>query len=244
MTTYTIVAFYKFVTLTELPTFQAKLKKFCREKNILGTILLAHEGINGTVVGKETHINALISFLRAYQHLANLDCKYSSTDFLPFQKIKVVIKKEIVTFGIPNLNPQQITGTHVNHEEWNQLISSPDVLVIDTRNTYEVDLGTFKGAANPKTQNFRDFPHYVKENLDPTQHKKIAMYCTGGIRCEKASTFLLQQGFENVYQLNGGILRYLEQVQPQDSLWEGECFIFDDRITIKKESIKSSVNID
>ncbi len=240
MSTYTIAAFYKFIELTDIAKMQIAIKKFAQSKDVLGTLLLAPEGINGTLAGTEDNINAMVAFLRSYTPFADLECKYSIYDVMPFQKIKVYFKKEIVTLGMPNINPEHKTGVHVAAEHWNDLISKPDVFVLDTRNTYEVELGTFKNAINPNTEYFRDFPRYVAEQLDPTQHKNIAMFCTGGIRCEKASAYLLEQGFENVYQLEGGILKYLEKTETENSLWEGKCFIFDDRIVLEKEAIKTS----
>lgn len=239
MSLYTVAAFYKFVALTELVSLQTELKHFCKDHTIFGTIILATEGINGTLVGEDKDIKAIIKLLREKPSFSDLECKFSISDFRPFHKSWVHIKKEIVTFGVEGLKPEQKTGIHVNHLEWNQLISEPDVLVIDTRNTYETELGSFKGAIDPETKKFTDFPIYVKEKLDPNKHKKIAMYCTGGIRCEKASAYLLAQGFEKVYQLQGGILKYLEKVSPENSLWEGKCFIFDDRIVLEKDAIQT-----
>ena len=157
---------------------------------------------------------------------------------MPFARLKVKIKSEIVTLGVPEIDPNQQVGTYVKPQEWNQVIGDPEVMVIDTRNDYEVEIGSFKGAIDPKTDSFREFPQYVAKNLDPQQHKKVAMFCTGGIRCEKASSYLLSQGFEEVYHLQGGILKYLEQVPPEESLWEGECFVFDERVAVKEGSIK------
>lgn len=232
MTTTTIIAFYKFVKLTNIEMLQSDIQQFCETQSILGTLLLAEEGINGTVAGNATSIEALLTFLRTNSSFSDLDCKYSTADFIPFKRLKILIKKEIVTLGIPGIDPEQKTGIPVTPEIWNQLISDPEVLVIDTRNTYEVELGTFKGAINPETETFGDFPDYVQQNLSAQKQRKIAMFCTGGIRCEKASAYLLEQGFETVYQLEGGILRYLQNVTPQDSLWQGDCFIFDRRITV------------
>jgi len=236
--TYTVAAFYKFVTLTNLSGLQAELQEFCKQHEIYGTIILAEEGINGSIAGEADNINAMIAFLRSKEQFVDLECKLSCSDFRPFNKSWVLIKKEIVTFGALDRAPQHKTGTHVNAIEWNKLISSPDVLVIDTRNTYEIELGAFKGAVNPNTEKFTEFRGFVKTELDPVKHKKIAMYCTGGIRCEKASSYLLEQGFENVYQLQGGILKYLENTPAEESLWEGKCFVFDDRVVLEKEAIK------
>jgi UPF0176 protein len=232
MRAYWIATFYKFVKLTDISSLQATLLKVCKAQNILGSILLAEEGINSTLAGKKENIQNVLSFLRSLKSFADLQCHYSSADFSPFRQLKVLLKKEIVALGMPNIKPYQKTGIPVDACEWDRLITAKDVLVIDTRNTYEIELGTFQHAINPNTATFKDFPHYVKNNLDPQIHRKIAMYCTGGIRCEKASAYLLEQGFENVYQLQGGILKYLERTDPKNCLWQGKCFIFDDRITL------------
>jgi UPF0176 protein len=237
MASFTVVAFYKFTQLTNPSELQTTLKEVCKAHAILGTLLVAPEGLNGTVAGTEEDIKALVNFFNAHPLLRGLACKYSVSEIKPFEKLKVYLKKEIVALHRPDINPYHKTGEFVSPEDWNSLISDPEVFVIDTRNTYETELGTFKGAVDPKTEHFRDFPNYVKSALDPQKHKKIAMFCTGGIRCEKASAYLLEQGFENVYQLNGGILKYLEQIPPENSLWEGKCFIFDERITLERETI-------
>ncbi len=229
---YTVIAFYKFIDITDLPELQAAIARFCKAQSILGTILLAPEGINGTIAGLDENITAVVDFLHAYAPFADLNFRYTYAEFNPFYKMKVKLKKEIVALGVPNIYPAQKTGIQVPPETWNQVISDPEIFLIDTRNTYEFGLGTFKGAKDPETDVFREFPDYVKQNLDPNKHKKIAMFCTGGIRCEKASSYLLEQGFSNVYQLQGGILNYLEKMPTENSTWEGECFIFDNRITI------------
>lgn len=241
MSEYLVVAFYKFVEMTNLKSFQSKLVQFCIDHSILGTILLANEGINGTIAGTTEEIHAVFDFLRSNPQLTDLQGKYSNSPFLPFKKIKVVIKQEIVTMGLPMNNPNQKKGIPVPAEEWNDLISTDDILIIDTRNQYEVALGTFKSAINPETNEFSDFPTFVEKQLDPSKHKKIAMFCTGGIRCEKASAYLIENGFENVYQLQGGILKYLEKIDPQKSLWQGKCFIFDRRTILEKESIQTRI---
>lgn len=229
---YTIIAFYRFIELTELPVLQSTIAEICKKQGILGTILLAPEGINGTIAGADQNIAAVVAFLLSYSQFANLNFRYTYADFNPFYKMKVRLKNEIVALRVPNIYPNQKTGTQVSPEDWDNLIADPEVLLIDTRNTYEFELGTFKGAKNPETDVFRDFPTYVKQNLDPNKHKKIAMFCTGGIRCEKASSYLLEQGFADVYQLQGGILNYLEKIPAENSTWAGECFIFDNRITV------------
>lgn len=234
---YTVAAFYQFVPLQQLSDRQACLQELCKQENLIGTILLAEEGINATVAGTEKGIEHLIKSLHADPCFREMVVKYSVCEEPPFRRMKVLIKKEIVTFGVADLRPDQMTGIQVSPDEWNVLLQQDDVIVIDTRNTYEIEQGTFKGAIDPKTEKFTDFIDYVKTKLNPDQHKKIAMCCTGGIRCEKASAYLLRQGFEQIYQLEGGILRYLEDVDPNKSLWEGQCFIFDARETVKSESL-------
>ncbi len=229
---YTVIAFYKFTKLTNLSDLQLAVAQFCKEHAILGTILLANEGINGTIAGSDQDITTVVAFLRSHKPFAELQFRYTYADFNPFYKMKVRIKKEIVALRAPNINPNQKTGIQIKPEAWETLIADPEIFLIDTRNTYECELGTFPGAHNPETDVFRDFPAYVKQNLDPTKHKKIAMFCTGGIRCEKASSYLLEQGFSEVYQLQGGILNYLEKIPAENSTWQGECFIFDNRITV------------
>lgn len=223
---------YKFVNLPDYRELQVPLLSFCQSQEIKGTLLLAQEGINGTIAGYRQQIDAVLAFLRADSRFADLEHKESYTETLPFERMKVRLKKEIVTLGLPEINPNEKVGIYVQPEAWNDLISNPEVTVIDTRNDYEVTIGTFKGAENPQTQTFRDFPQYVKQHLDPSKQKKVALFCTGGIRCEKASSYLLSQGFEEVYHLQGGILKYLAAVPPAESLWEGECFVFDERVAV------------
>jgi UPF0176 protein len=231
--TQIVATFYKFVKLPDFASKQAPLLEFCGEQAIKGTILLAAEGINGMIAGSRQGIDSILSFLRSDPRLADLEHKESYAKCPPFERMKVRLKREIVTLGMPEVDPNKQVGTYVTAKEWNELLCDPDVLVIDTRNSYEVNIGTFKGAINPQTHSFREFPQYVRDRLDPNQHKKVAMFCTGGIRCEKASSFLLQQGFQEVYHLKGGILKYLEEVPPEESFWEGECFVFDERIAVK-----------
>ncbi|MEL4897538.1 oxygen-dependent tRNA uridine(34) hydroxylase TrhO [Crocosphaera sp. Alani8] len=233
--TYTIASFYKFFPFPDCTDKQPLLFECCHNYHIKGTILLSLEGINGTIAGSSDNIQAIINYLVADKRLADLDVKYSTAFKIPFEKIKIRLKQEIVTLGKPDINPNKQVGTYVTPEEWNDLINDEETIVIDTRNSYEVDIGTFKGAINPKTQSFREFPDYVKENLDPQKHKKIAMFCTGGIRCEKATSLLLNQGFDEVYHLKGGILKYLEKIPKKESLWEGECFVFDERVAVKDQ---------
>jgi UPF0176 protein len=230
-------ALYKFVTLENFAALQANIHAACEAHQIKGTILLAREGINGTIAGLPENIYKVLHFLRTDSQFngafANLEHKESYADEHPFYRMKVKLKKEIVTMGVPSVNPNNTVGTYVKPEDWNALISDPDVILLDTRNDYEVHIGTFKGAVDPKTTTFREFPEYVAQNLDKTKHKKVAMFCTGGIRCEKASSFMLEQGFDEVYHLQGGILKYLETVDEKDSLWQGECFVFDQRVAVK-----------
>ena len=230
---YLIATFYKFVTISNLEAIRAQILTWCQQQ-IKGTIILAEEGINGTIAGSSDAIANLMTALRSLPGLADLESKESTSEKLPFARLKVKIKPEIVTLGLPAVNPTQQVGTYVEPQDWNQIISDPEVMVIDTRNDYEVEIGTFQQAKNPSTESFRDFPKYVAQNLDAQQHSKVAMFCTGGIRCEKASSYLLSQGFKEVYHLKGGILKYLENVSPQESLWEGECFVFDERVAVKE----------
>jgi len=230
---FIVAALYKFAKLPDYKELQPGLLDFCLQHGLKGTLLLAEEGINGTVAGSRTAIDALIVYLKQDERLADIEHKESHADEMPFYRMKVRLKKEIVTMGVPGINPNEKVGTYVAPENWNALISDPDVILIDTRNDYEYDIGTFKGAIDPHTTTFREFPQYVAQNLDPAKHKKVAMFCTGGIRCEKASAFMMEQGFEEVYHLQGGILKYLENVPKEESLWEGECFVFDQRVAVR-----------
>ena len=231
---YTIATFYKFVTISDVRAKRQRILAECMASQIKGTIILAEEGINGTIAGKQQAIANILEFLRSFEGLADLEHKESIAQKLPFVRLKVKIKSEIVTLGIPEVDPNQQVGTYVDPQDWNRVISDPEVVVIDTRNDYEVGLGSFKRAKNPETESFREFPEYIAENLDPAEHPKVAMFCTGGIRCEKASSYMLSQGFKEVYHLKGGILKYLENVPPEESLWEGECFVFDERVSVKE----------
>ena len=227
-----IAAFYKFVTLDDYPKRRQSLLNLCHQHHIKGIILLAAEGINGTISGTRSSIDAILTYLRADPSFADLAHKESSATKSPFNRLKVRLKKEIVTLGVPTIDPTNLVGTYVKPQDWNELIANPDVVVVDTRNQYEVEIGTFAGAIDPHTDSFTEFPAYVATHLDPHQHKQIALFCTGGIRCEKATSYLLSQGFEHVYHLEGGILKYLEEVPAINSQWEGECFVFDDRIAV------------
>lgn len=232
MSKIVVCALYKFVTLDDYQKLKTPLLNFMLDQHIRGTLLLAHEGINGTVAGSRNAINALLAFLRNDSRLAELSYKESFVDEMPFLRTRVKLKKEIVTMGIEGIDPKRVVGTYVKPTDWNALISDPDVVLVDTRNDYEVQVGTFKNALNPDTESFREFPQYVKDNLDPQKNKKVAMFCTGGIRCEKSTAYLKEQGFEEVYHLEGGILKYLEEVPEEESLWQGECFVFDERVTV------------
>lgn len=230
-----VAALYRFVTLDDFEALREPLLTVCQEQGVKGTLLLAHEGINGTIAGTRAGIDAVIAWLRADDRMADLSWKESFDEAQPFYRMKVKLKREIVTMGVSDVDPNEVVGTYVQPTDWNTLISDPDVLLIDTRNDYEVEIGTFKGAVDPHTKTFREFPDYVKQNVDPARHKKVAMFCTGGIRCEKASSYMKQQGFEEVYHLEGGILKYLEEVPQEQSLWKGECFVFDNRVTVKHD---------
>ena len=232
MTEIVVAALYKFVTLEDFHELREPLLDACIASGARGTILLAHEGINGTIAGTREAIDQVLAYLRGDPRLADLEHKESFDDHLPFYRMKVKLKREIVTMGIEGIDPNSRVGTYVAPGDWNDLVNDPEVLLIDTRNDYEYGIGTFRGAIDPHTQSFRDFPAYVRSHLDPEKHKKVAMFCTGGIRCEKASAFMLEEGFAEVYHLQGGILKYLEEVPPQDSTWEGECFVFDNRVAV------------
>jgi UPF0176 protein len=232
MSQIVVCAMYKFVTLEKYWLLRQPLHRVMENNGVRGTLLLAHEGVNGTVAGSREGVDKVLAWLRTDPRLANIDTKESYTDRPPFNRTKVKLKKEIVTMGIEDIDPRRVVGTYVKPADWNRLISDPEVILIDTRNDYEFQVGTFKNAVNPKTESFREFPQFVKDNLDPARHKKVAMFCTGGIRCEKSTAYLKAQGFEEVYHLQGGILKYLEDVPVDNSLWQGECFVFDDRITV------------
>ena len=235
--TYLTAAMYHFVSLPHYKKLRELLLNFCVAKGIKGTILLADEGINGTVAGAEKSIHELLDYLKTDPlfegNFKSLAHKESWSDKHPFYRMKVKLKKEIVTLGVPGVSPTKIVGTYVKPQDWNAIISDPEVVLIDTRNDYEYAIGSFKNAINPKTNTFREFPEYVKTHFDPKKHKKVAMFCTGGIRCEKASSYMMSEGFDEVYHLEGGILKYLEEVAPEKSLWQGECFVFDQRVAIK-----------
>lgn len=227
-----IATFYKFVELSDYEDLQPVFLAAAEERGIRGSILLAREGLNATISGMQGPLESFLDFLRQDSRLADLECKYSVASEQPFKKMKVRLKREIVALGQERVDPLKKVGTYIEPREWNELVSQEDVILIDTRNVYETVIGTFKGAVDPYLDRFRDFPEYVQEHLDRNKHKKVAMFCTGGIRCEKASSWMLEQGFENVYHLKGGILKYLEEVPPEESLWEGHCFVFDERVAV------------
>ena len=230
---YTVATFYLFADLPDFEAKQAPIKAFCDSQAVLGTIILAPEGINGTIAGPSAGVAAVLDYLHSDERLAKLPTRLSHTDRKTFHRMRVILRPEIVTLGDPSVNPNEAVGQYVEPEDWNDLINDPEVVLIDTRNDYEVEVGTFKGAIDPKTEAFGEWPEYVKKNLDPKMHPKIAMFCTGGIRCEKASAHLLKSGFKNVFHLRGGILSYLEKVPETESCWEGDCFVFDHRVAVK-----------
>jgi len=227
-----VAALYHFADLADFREMRGPLQAVCDAQGIKGSLLLAAEGINGTVAGTRAGIDALLAHLKGDARLRDLEHKESTAEAMPFYRMKVKLKKEIVTLGAPEANPNVCVGEYIDPQDWNALISDPDVLLLDTRNDYEYEVGTFKGAVNPDTHSFREFPEFVQKNVDPARHKKVAMFCTGGIRCEKASSYMLQHGFDSVYHLKGGILKYLELVPEEESLWQGECFVFDERVSV------------
>jgi UPF0176 protein len=236
MSKFLVTALYHFVNIDQFHSFQQPILDFCQKKQIKGTLLLAQEGINGTISGLAQSIKDFHQFIendplfdgafKAFEY------KESWAESNPFYRMKVKLKKEIVTLGVPGISPKKHVGQYVDPQDWNALISDPETVVIDTRNDYEYGIGTFKNAINPNTKTFREFPEYVKKHLDPKTTKKVAMFCTGGIRCEKATSYLLDEGFEEVYHLKGGILKYLEHIPKDQSLWDGECFVFDQRVSV------------
>jgi UPF0176 protein len=230
-----VAALYRFVAFETPEKLQQIIQAECDLFGVKGTILLAHEGINGTIAGKPDVINSIVEFLRGLPGCAGLDVKYSHAAQIPFYRMKVRLKKEIVTLGVEGIDPNQEVGTYVQPEDWNALISDPDTVLIDTRNDYEVAIGTFEGAVDPGTQSFSEFPEWFRNHRDELAagKTKFAMFCTGGIRCEKSTAFLKAEGIDEVYHLEGGILRYLETVPATQSKWQGECFVFDERVSVK-----------
>ncbi|RUT82855.1 MULTISPECIES: rhodanese-related sulfurtransferase [unclassified Mesorhizobium] len=227
-----VAALYRFARLDAFEELRAPLAAFCCGRGIKGTLLLAHEGINGTVAGSETAIAELILYLEAIEGLAGLEVKYSAAADMPFHRMKVRLKREIVTMGVDDIDPSKSAGTYVAPADWNALISQPDTVIIDTRNAYEVSIGTFRGAIDPATASFREFPAWVEAHRAELEGRKVAMFCTGGIRCEKATAYVKSLGLEDVFHLKGGILKYLEEVPAEQSLWQGECFVFDERVSV------------
>jgi len=240
MDRFLVAALYHFVALDDFELLQESIDTICRKEEVKGTLLLAREGINGTISGPEQGVRNVLSFLRDDPRLAALKHKESWAEESPFLRLKVRLKKEIVTMGIPEVDPTDVVGTYVKPEQWNALISDPDVVVVDTRNTYEVAIGTFEGAIQPETRSFREFPAWARASDAVQGKKKVAMFCTGGIRCEKATSLMLQEGVEEVYHLEGGILKYLEEVPKEESLWQGECFVFDSRVSVDHDLNRGS----
>lgn len=237
MIQYVIAALYQFKDFPDYKQQQEPLRLFCQENKVKGTLLLASEGINGTISGSQHAMDAVKHYLETKLGFTAMEYKRSFQDGgkSPFDKLKIKLKKEIVTLGVPGINPNSEVGTYVLPEEWNELIQDPDVILIDTRNHYEYKIGSFKTAVDPLTDRFRQFPDWVDNNLNPGKHKKVAMFCTGGIRCEKATGLMLSKGFKEVYHLKGGILKYLESIPKEQSQWEGECFVFDNRVSVNHE---------
>ena len=229
---YTIAALYHFTRFEDPAALQAPLRAVCAANAVRGSLLLAGEGINGTIAGPRDGLNEVLAHIRGLPGCAGLEWKESTSDSPPFGRLKVRLKKEIVTLGVPGVDPKAAVGHYVRARDWNALISAPDVAVIDTRNDYETAIGTFRGAVDPETESFRDFPAWWEANKDRFHNKRIAMFCTGGIRCEKSTNYLISQGVEDVYHLKGGILQYLEDVPEEESLWQGDCFVFDERVSV------------
>ena len=246
-TTETIVAaFYKFVDWDDFKSLKPLLDKVCNKAGTVGTILLAPEGINGTISGTAQGVQAVLEFLSCDQRLIGLTPKYSTATGKTFKRMKIRIKKEIVSMGKAEVKPAKVTGEYISPEAWNDVIADPDTVVVDARNYYEHSVGTFTNSIQPNTKSFREFPEWVDQELKPMMNektKKIAMFCTGGIRCEKASSYLLKEGFEEVLQLQGGIQKYLQEVKPEESLWQGECFVFDDRVSLQHGLIEGDFDM-
>ncbi|MEY4159501.1 MAG: hypothetical protein RLZZ136_122 [Pseudomonadota bacterium] len=246
-----VAALYHFCRLPDYASLRAPLEQVCREQGVRGTLLLAAEGINGTIASSQKGIDAVLAHIRALPGCSDLEVKFSSAAAMPFHRMKVRLKREIVTMGEPDIDPLGSVGTYVEAQDWNALIADPNTIVIDTRNDYEVAVGTFSGAIDPKTRTFREFPAWFRQerakllgaNQDGSAKPKVAMFCTGGIRCEKSTSFLKQEGIDEVYHLKGGILKYLETIPPEQSLWEGECFVFDQRVTVGHGLVEGSYGL-
>ncbi len=232
MDKFLVAALYKFVAFPDFADWRGPLLDVCAQNDVIGSILLAPEGLNGTLAGPEAGVRSVLSYLGKDERFRELEVKESFASSPPFKRTKVKLKREIVTMGQPNIDPNRTVGTYVAPEDWNELIQDPDVILIDTRNDYEVAIGTFKGATNPELKTFRQFPEWLRSEVATRKNAKVAMFCTGGIRCEKSTAFLKQEGVEEVFHLKGGILRYLETVPEEESLWEGECFVFDQRVSV------------
>ena len=235
LTPITVAALYKFTPFADPAALREPLLAACEEVGVKGTLLLANEGINGTIAGTDNAIAAVLDHIRSLPGCADTEVKFSHAPEMPFHRMKVRLKREIVTMGQPDIDPRHSVGRYVDPQDWNALISDPDTVVIDTRNDYEVAVGTFEGAVDPTTQSFRDFPKWFREHREEllTGKKRVAMFCTGGIRCEKSTSFLRAEGIEDVFHLKGGILKYLEEVPPEESKWQGDCFVFDERVTVR-----------
>jgi UPF0176 protein len=228
-----IIALYQFTPIRDVKNLQEKIVTFCKNKEVFGSLLIAPEGINGTIAGDPNSLDMVVCLIETLEGFNDLNCKISYSDKVPFRKLRVRLKKEIISMGVPNVDPLEYVGNYIEPDEWNEFSRNADVVLIDTRNDYEVAIGTFKGAINPKTEKFRDFPDWWSRNAKRFKDKKVAMFCTGGIRCEKSTNFLMKQDFTNVYHLKGGILKYLEVIDQEESIWEGECFVFDQRVSVK-----------
>ncbi len=243
---YVVAALYQFLSVDDCADWQARLKNICQSRHLMGTLLIAPEGLNGTVAGRYDDINSFVLWLQTKTPFAGLEIKYAVHDEAPFHRMKVRLKREIVTMGEPDIRPSEQAGEYVEPEDWNKLISDPNVLVVDTRNSYETAIGQFRGATDPQTTTFREFPAWAKALADKPEEdrpQKIAMYCTGGIRCEKSTALMKSIGFEHVYHLKGGILKYLEDTPPADSLWDGECFVFDSRVSVDHDLNQGSYQL-
>ncbi|MGM8872513.1 oxygen-dependent tRNA uridine(34) hydroxylase TrhO [Psychrobacter sp. 2Y5] len=227
-----VAALYKFTRFDDYQNYRQPILDTLLKNDVKGTLLIASEGINGTISGSRQGIDNVLDYLRSIEALGSFTFKESYTSEQPFYRTKVKLKKEIVTMGVEGIDPLQSVGRYVKPKDWNALISDPEVILIDTRNDYEVQIGTFENAVNPNTETFREFPEYVAKELDPAKHKKVAMFCTGGIRCEKSTAYMREQGFEEVYHLEGGILKYLEEVPASETMWQGDCFVFDNRVSV------------
>ena len=235
---YLVAALYKFSSISKPKELQDEIRSQLKELSIYGTILVGEEGLNGTIAGTHKKINEAVKYIKSIQGFSNLDIKFSQSQENPFVRLKVKLKKEIVTIGDESINPNHKVGDYIDPQDWNELISDKNTILIDTRNNYECSIGTFKNAINPNTVKFREFPEWIEDQNfsdDEKDKKNFAMFCTGGIRCEKASSFMKERGFKNVNHLKGGILNYFEKIDASISLWEGECFVFDDRVSVKHD---------